>query len=98
MLFEIKETGKVFEISMKTWSYNQWTPDFFQDMETSVPSMFTRSDETDGYLVSQAEFDEIVSFWKAECKAMRDGEQGSVADYTDFPTDTALFIDEKTPW
>ena len=95
MNFYLKDTQKCMSIEMKTWEYGQWSPDCFGDLETNVPSMHQREDGGDAYLVTSAEFQQIVDWWEEECRCMRDGEMGDMmVDYSECQSDTHLFVEE----
>lgn len=80
-------------IEMRTWENDQWSPDWFQDVEVNVPSQ--REDGGDAYLCTSDAFRQIVDWWEEECRRMREGEIGELTygdEYT--PSDTHLFVEE----
>lgn len=55
MLFKVKETQKVYEISLKGWDGSAWSVDLSNDLLTDM-------DYQDGMEMSQKEFDEYVAW------------------------------------
>ena len=59
MLFKVKETQKVYEISLKGWDGSAWSVDLSNDLLTDM-------DYQDGMEMSQKEFDEYVEWLEAD--------------------------------
>lgn len=71
MLIRIKETGKVFSVTLKSWEDGQYTPDMFSDLEVNVPNEHDMVD--DAYEMPQAEFDGLIEYWENECEYYNTG-------------------------
>lgn len=71
MLIRVKETGKVFNVTLKSWEDGQYTPDMFSDLEVNVPAEHEMID--DAYEMPQAEFDGLVKYWEDECELYNSG-------------------------
>ena len=71
MLIRVKETGKVFNVTLKSWEDGQYTPDMFSDLEVNVPVEHEMVD--DAYEMPQAEFDGLIKYWEDECKLYNSG-------------------------
>lgn len=72
MLFIVKETQKVYEISLKGWDGSAWSVDLSNDLLTDM-------DYQDGMEMSQKEFDEYVEWLEADVDHYNNG--GSVEWY-----------------
>lgn len=72
MLFKVKETQKVYEISLKGWDGSAWSVDLSNDLLTDM-------DYQDGMEMSQKEFDEYVEWLEADVDRYNNG--GSVEWY-----------------
>ena len=72
MLFKVKETQKVYEISLKGWDGNAWSVDLSNDLLTDM-------DYQDGMEMSQKEFDEYVEWLEDDVARYNNG--GSVEWY-----------------
>ena len=72
MLFKVKETQKVYEISLKGWDGNAWSVDLSNDLLTDM-------DYQDGMEMSQKEFDEYVEWLERDVARYNNG--GSVEWY-----------------
>ena len=72
MLFKVKETQKVYEISLKGWDGNAWSVDLSNDLLTDM-------DYHDGMEMSQKEFDEYVEWLEDDVNRYNNG--GSVEWY-----------------
>lgn len=95
MKFYLTDTNKYMTIEMRKWEHESWSPDFFSDMDVNIPSMYQCADGGDAYLVTSAEFRQIVEWWEEECRCMRDGEIGyMMVDYSECQSDTYLFVEE----
>lgn len=95
MKFYLTDTNKYMSIEMRKLENGQWSPDCFGDMEVNVPSIYQREDGGNAYLVTSAEFQQIVDWWENECRCMRDGEVGEMADYSEdgASCDMHLFVE-----
>lgn len=71
MLIRVKETGKVFNVTLKSWEDGQYTPDIFSDLEVNVPVEHEMVD--DAYEMPQAEFDGLIKYWEDECELYNSG-------------------------
>lgn len=96
MLFKVKETQKVYEISLKGWDGSAWSVDLSNDLLTDM-------DYQDGMEMSQKEFDEYVEWLEDDVARYNNG--GSVEwyersedqenDYEEFSADVAFsYTDE----
>lgn len=97
MLFKVKETQKVYEISLKGWDGSAWSVDLSNELLTDM-------DYQDGMEMSQKEFDEYVEWLEADVDRYNNG--GSVEwyerpddvpenDYEEFSVDVAYsYTDE----
>lgn len=73
MLFKVKETQKVYEISLKGWDGSAWSVDLSNDLLTDM-------DYQDGMeMRSQKEFDEYVEWLEDDVNRYNNG--GSVEWY-----------------
>lgn len=72
MLFKVKETQKVYEISLKGWDGSAWSVDLSNELLTDM-------DYQDGMEMSQKEFDEYVEWLEADVDRYNNG--GSVEWY-----------------
>ena len=72
MLFKVKETQKVYEISLKGWDGSAWSVDLSNDLLTDM-------DYQDGMEMSQKEFDEYVEWLEDDVNRYNNG--GSVEWY-----------------
>ena len=72
MLFKVKETQKVYEISLKGWDGSAWSVDLSNDLLTDM-------DYQDGMEMSQKEFDEYVEWLESDVARYNNG--GSVEWY-----------------
>ena len=72
MLFKVKETQKVYEISLKGWDGNAWSVDLSNDLLTDMTYH-------DGMEMSQKEFDEYVEWLEDDVARYNNG--GSVEWY-----------------
>ena len=96
MLFKVKETQKVYEISLKGWDGSAWSVDLSNDLLTDMTYH-------DGMEMSQKEFDEYVEWLEDDVNRYNNG--GSVEwyersedqenDYEEFSADVAFsYTDE----
>ena len=95
MLIRVKETGKVFNVTLKSWEDGQYTPDMFSDLEVNVPVEHEMVD--DAYEMPQAEFDGLVDYWESECADFNEGrfsEQFGDREEVGHDREFALFVDE----
>lgn len=93
MKFYLADTSKYMTIEMRTWEREQWTPDFFGDMETNVPLEWPREDGGDAYICTSKDFRDLVDFWEEECRRMREGEIGELTFGEEYrKSDTCLFV------
>ena len=72
MLFKVKETQKVYEISLKGWDGNAWSVDLSNELLTDMTYY-------DGMEMSQKEFDEYVEWLEDDVARYNNG--GSVEWY-----------------
>ena len=72
MLVKVKETQKVYEISLKGWDGSAWSVDLSNDLLTDM-------DYQDGMEMSQKEFDEYVEWLESDVARYNNG--GSVEWY-----------------
>lgn len=72
MLFKVKETQKVYEISLKGWDGSAWSVDLSNELLTDL-------DYQDGMEMSQKEFDEYVEWLEDDVARYNNG--GSVEWY-----------------
>ena len=72
MLVKVKETQKVYEISLKGWDGSAWSVDLSNDLLTDM-------DYQDGMEMSQKEFDEYVEWLEDDVARYNNG--GSVEWY-----------------
>ena len=73
MLFEIIETGKQYEITLRAWEYEQLSPDVFYDFETNVPRTCEKAEGSDAYRISRKSFFEVLEYWESECSDFNAG-------------------------
>ena len=96
MLFKVKETQKVYEISLKGWDGSAWSVDLSNELLTDMTYH-------DGMEMSQKEFDEYVEWLEDDVARYNNG--GSVEwyersedqenDYEEFSADVAFsYTDE----
>ena len=96
MLFKVKETQKVYEISLKGWDGSAWSVDLSNELLTDMTYY-------DGMEMSQKEFDEYVEWLEDDVARYNNG--GSVEwyersedpenDYEEFSADVAFsYTDE----
>jgi len=64
--------------------------DSFYDLEVNFPLDHERNDETDAYLCTETEYNELLDYWTAEVKAMREGGMGFDEDYSEHPYNVSL--------
>ncbi len=92
MLIYCKDERKGYELEMREWKHGEYTPDFFGDMETNVPTMYPN---IDGIIIcTKEDLDGIAKYWEEEARCMREGIQGDVVDYTDHPSEVYFFVEE----
>lgn len=72
MLFKVKETQKVYEISLKGWDGSAWSVDLSNELLTDMTYH-------DGMEMSQKEFDEYVEWLEDDVARYNNG--GSVEWY-----------------
>lgn len=72
MLFKVKETQKVYEISLKGWDGSAWSVDLSNELLTDM-------DYQDGMEMSQKKFDEYVEWLEDDVNRYNNG--GSVEWY-----------------
>ena len=72
MLFKVKETQKVYEISLKGWDGSAWSVDLSNELLTDMTYY-------DGMEMSQKEFDEYVEWLEDDVARYNNG--GSVEWY-----------------
>lgn len=72
MLFKVKETQKVYEISLKGWDGSTWSVDLSNELLTDMTYH-------DGMEMSQKEFDEYVDWLEDDVARYNNG--GSVEWY-----------------
>lgn len=87
--------GQVKEIALKVWYGDQYSPDFFSDMEIDLGQ--DEIDEDGNRIVTDERYAEIVDYWQSEVDAANSGawsEQfGDWREYHAEPEELMLFAD-----
>lgn len=82
-------------ITLKAWNGNQYSPDFFSDMEIDLG--YDEIDEDGNRIVTAERYAEIVDYWQGEVDAANSGnwsEQfGDWREYHAEPEELVLFVD-----
>lgn len=68
MKFYLTDADKYMEVTMRTWQGNCWTPDFFQDMEIWVPTLYEKGPDHISYKMTSKEFRDIIEDWEGFCR------------------------------
>lgn len=76
MTVYIKETGEAKTITLKAWDGDNYSCDFFAELETDL---------IDGSEISEAEYAKVVDYWASEVNDHNDGKNteqfGEYSDY-----------------
>ncbi len=64
--------GKEHEMSMRVWDGQQYSPDFFYEMEIDLG--YDKIDDEGRRIVTAKRYREIVDYWQSEVDAANSGE------------------------
>lgn len=92
----INVNGKYYEVSLKVWDGNQYSPDFIRDMEIDLGDW--KYDEDGVRACTPDEYRSVVEYWQSEVDAANSGAWSEqFGDWREFhaePQELVLFADE----
>lgn len=79
MIIKTTDTRKTFQLSLRLWR-SGWNcgygPDCFADIATDIPEDYAREVGGNAYLMTQAQLDDIVTWWTDEARNASKGKDG----------------------